>query len=37
MSGQRLKDPDNAIKASGFEPVVVEPNQEAVMRVIDLK
>jgi len=36
MTGQCLKDRDNAIKAAGFEPVVVEPRQEAVMRVIDL-
>ena len=36
MTGHGLKDPDNAIKAAGSEPVVVEPKKEAVMRVIGL-
>jgi threonine synthase len=36
MTGHGLKDPDNAIKTAGFEPVVVEPNKDAVMKVIGL-
>jgi threonine synthase len=36
MTGHGLKDPDNAIKAAGFEPVIVEPRMEAVMKVIGL-
>jgi len=36
MTGHGLKDPDNAIKTAGVEPVVVEAKQEAVMRVIGL-
>ena len=36
MTGHGLKDPDNAIKAAGSEPVVVEPKKEAVMKVIGL-
>jgi threonine synthase len=36
MTGHGLKDPDNAIKSAGFEPVVVEPKMEAVMKVIGL-
>ena len=34
-----MKSPDNAIQAAGFEPVVVKPNQEAVIwgdRLIEL-
>ena len=36
MTGHGLKDPDNAIKSAGFEPVVVEAKMEAVMKVIGL-
>ena len=36
MTGHGLKDPDNAIKAAGFEPVVVEPTKEAVLKVMGL-
>jgi threonine synthase len=36
MTGHGLKDPDTAIKASGFEPFVVEAKKEAVMQVIGL-
>ena len=36
MTGHGLKDPDNAIKTAGFEPTVVPPTMEAVMKVIGL-
>ncbi len=36
MTGHGLKDPDTAIQAAGFEPVVVPPTMEAVMKVIGL-
>jgi threonine synthase len=36
MTGHGLKDPDTAISTAGFEPVVVNPNREDVMRVIGL-
>jgi hypothetical protein len=36
MTGHGLKDPDTAIKTAGFEPILVEPNKEAVMKVIGL-
>jgi hypothetical protein len=36
MTGHGLKDPDTAIAAAGFEPIVVEPKKEAVMKVIGL-
>jgi threonine synthase len=36
VTGHGLKDPDTAIKEAGFEAVIVEPNKEAVMRVIGL-
>lgn len=36
MTGHGLKDPDNAIKTAGFEPFVVEPRMDAVMKVIGL-
>src|SRR5437867_3550950 len=36
MTGHGLKDPDCAIAAAGVEPIVVEPNTEAVMKVIGL-
>jgi threonine synthase len=36
MTGHGLKDPDTAIKTAGFEPVLVEPTKEAVMKVIGL-
>jgi threonine synthase len=36
MTGHGLKDPDTAISSAGFEPTVVAPNKEAVMRVIGL-
>ena len=36
MTGHGLKDPDCAIKTAGFEPVIVEPTREAVMKIIGL-
>lgn len=36
MTGHGLKDPDTAIEAAGFQPTVVEPSKEAVMKVIGL-
>lgn len=36
MTGHGLKDPDTAIKTAGFEPIVVQPDRDAVMRVIGL-
>jgi threonine synthase len=36
MTGHGLKDPDNAIKTAGFEPIVVPADKESVMRVIGL-
>ena len=36
MTGHGLKDPDCAINTAGFQPVVVPPRKEAVMRVIGL-
>jgi threonine synthase len=36
MTGHGLKDPDTAIKTAGFEPVVVPPSMDAVMKVIGL-
>ncbi len=36
MTGHGLKDPDNAIKTAGFEPIVVTPQKEAVMKVIGI-
>ncbi len=36
MTGHGLKDPDNAITAAGFEPIVVPARKEEVMKVIGL-
>jgi threonine synthase len=36
MTGHGLKDPDTAIKSAGFEPIVVKPTKEEVMKVIGL-
>jgi threonine synthase len=36
MTGHGLKDPETAISAAGFEPTVVPPNKDDVMRVIGL-
>jgi threonine synthase len=36
MTGHGLKDPDNAIKTAGFEPIVSAATREAVMKVIGL-
>lgn len=36
MTGHGLKDPDNAIKTAGFEPVIVPAEQKAVMKVLNL-
>ena len=36
MTGHGLKDPDNAIKTAGFEPTVVEPTMEAVLKTVGL-
>jgi threonine synthase len=36
MTGHGLKDPDNAIKSAGYEPIVVEPTMAAVCRAIGL-
>ena len=36
MTGHGLKDPDNAIKTAGFEPVVVDATTDAVAKAIGL-
>jgi threonine synthase len=36
MTGHGLKDPDTAISTAGFEPTVVKPTRDDVMRVIGL-
>jgi len=36
LTGHGLKDPDTAFKSAGFEPILVEPNKEAVMKAIGL-
>ena len=36
MTGHGLKDPDTAIESAGFQPTVVPPTKEAVMKVIGL-
>jgi threonine synthase len=36
MTGHGLKDPDTAIQTAGFEPIVVQPERDAVMKVIGL-
>jgi threonine synthase len=36
MTGHGLKDPDTAIKTAGFEPIIVQPEKQAVMKVIGL-
>src|SRR4051812_12262496 len=36
MTGHGLKDPDNAIKTAGFEPIIAAATREAVMKVIGL-
>jgi threonine synthase len=36
MTGHGLKDPDTAIRAAGFEAIVVEPQKDAVLKVIGL-
>jgi threonine synthase len=36
MTGHGLKDPDNAIKSAGFEPIIVPAEKNAVMQVIGL-
>jgi len=36
MTGHGLKDPETAIRTAGFEPTVVEPDKESVMRAIGL-
>lgn len=36
MTGHGLKDPDTALKTAGFEPIIVAPERDAVMRVIGL-
>lgn len=36
LTGHGLKDPDTAIKTAGFEPIIVPPTKEAVMKVIGL-
>ena len=36
MTGHGLKDPDCAIQTAGFEPTVVPPTRDAVMKVIGL-
>jgi threonine synthase len=36
MTGHGLKDPDTAIHTAGFEPIVVEAQKEAVLKVIGL-
>jgi threonine synthase len=36
MTGHGLKDPDNAIKSAGFEPIEVEATTRAVMKIMGL-
>ena len=36
LTGHGLKDPDCAIKTAGFQPIVVPPTKEAVMKVMGL-
>ena len=36
MTGHGLKDPDTALSAAGFQPTIVPPTREAVMKVIGL-
>jgi threonine synthase len=36
MTGHGLKDPDTAINSAGFQPIVVQPTSEAVLKVIGL-
>jgi threonine synthase len=36
MTGHGLKDPDTAISTAGFEPTIVPPTREAVMKVMGL-
>jgi threonine synthase len=36
MTGHGLKDSDCAIKSAGFEPIVVDPKKEAVMKVMGI-
>jgi threonine synthase len=36
MTGHGLKDPDNAIGAAGFEPIVAPARTEAVMKLMGL-
>lgn len=36
MTGHGLKDPDSAIKTAGFQPIIVAPTLEAVMKVMGL-
>ena len=36
MTGHGLKDPDTALKTAGFEPIIVQPEKKAVMKVIGL-
>lgn len=37
MTGHGLKDPDTAISAAGFQPTVVPPTREAVLKVMGLE
>ena len=36
LTGHGLKDPDTAIKSAGFEPYVIPPDRDSVMRIIGL-
>ena len=36
MTGHGLKDPEAAISNAGFDPIVVPPEMEAVLKVIGL-
>ena len=36
MTGHGLKDPDTAIRVSGFQPLVVAATREAVLAVMDM-
>lgn len=36
LTGHGLKDPDNAIQAAGFQPIVVQPTKDEVLKVIGL-
>jgi hypothetical protein len=36
MTGHGLKDPETAMSAAGFQPTIVPPTRDAVMKVMGL-